>query len=251
MRDDAIKNSAFHSPFFILQPSPFLSLLLSVLLPIYNEERELQQCLQLVFASQSPYEIIAVDDCSSDATPQILARQTDPRLRVIRHEKNRGKGGAIQTALEQARGNVVIIQDADTEYDPRDYEPLLSLYRDEIARNPDARVAVYGVRDLSAQPFIGHLGNAGLTFATNLLCGTNLRDMETCYKLVPTALMRELQLKSRGFEIEPEITAKLAKRRVHFLQAPVSYRPRKDKKLRRVRDGTKSLLALIKYRFGT
>lgn len=203
----------------------------------------------MVFASKSPFEIIAVDDCSSDATPQILARQTDLRLRVIRHEKNRGKGGGIQTALEHARGDVVIIQDADTEYDPRDWDALLKLYSDEKARNPNACVVVYGVRDLSSQPLIGHLGNAGLTLVTNALCGTHLRDMETCYKLVPTVLMRDLNLKSRGFEIEPEITAKLAKRGVHFLQAPVSYKPRKDKKLRRVRDGTKSLLALFKYRF--
>ena len=226
-----------------------MSLKLSVLLPIYNEERELEHCLQMVFASQTPYEIIAVDDCSADATPQILARQSDPRLRVIRHAENRGKGGGIQTALEHARGDVVIIQDADTEYDPRDWDKLLTLYRDEIARNPNARIAVYGVRDLSAQPLMGHLGNWGLTFVTNVLCGTNLRDMETCYKLAPTQLMRDLKLQSRGFEIEPEITTKLAKRGVNFLQAPVSYKPRKDKKLRRVRDGTKSLLALFKYRF--
>lgn len=202
----------------------------------------------MVFASDAPYEIIVVDDCSSDATPQILARQSDPRLRVVRHRQNRGKGGAIQTALEHARGDVVIIQDADTEYDPRDWDQLLKLYHEEIARNANARVAVYGVRDLSAQPVIGHLGNAGLTLVTNILCGTNLRDMETCYKLVPTALMRELKLESRGFEIEPEITAKLAKRRVNFLQAPVSYKPRKDKKLRRVRDGWRSLMALFRYR---
>ncbi len=202
----------------------------------------------MVFASTTPFEIIAVDDCSTDATPEILARQTDPRLRVLRHQQNRGKGGGIQTALEHARGDVVIIQDADTEYDPRDWDRLLALYTDEKARNPNARAVVYGVRDLSSQPLLGHLGNAGLTFITNLLCGTNLRDMETCYKLVPTALMRDLKLQSRGFEIEPEITAKLAKRGVNFLQAPVSYKPRKDKKLRRVRDGWRSLMALLKYR---
>lgn len=225
-----------------------LSLKLSVLLPIYNEERELEHCLQMVFASPSPYEIIAVDDCSTDATPEILARQTDPRFRTVRHAKNLGKGGGIQTALAQARGDVVIIQDADTEYDPRDWDKLLALYHKEKQRNPDALAVVYGVRDLSSQPLVGHLGNAGLTLFTNLLYGTNLRDMETCYKLVPAPLMRELALESRGFEIEPEITAKLAKRKVKFLQAPVSYRPRKDKKLRRVRDGWRSLMALIRYR---
>jgi glycosyltransferase involved in cell wall biosynthesis len=236
--------SLFLHPF---SHSPSLSLQLSVLLPIFNEERELENCLQMVFASNLPFEIIAVDDCSSDATPHILARQTEPRLRVLRHDQNRGKGGAIQTALAQARGDVVIIQDADTEYDPRDWDKLLALYEDAHRRNPNARHAVYGVRDLSSQPLIGHLGNAGLTLITNILCGTNLRDMETCYKLVPTALMQDLQLESRGFEIEPEITAKLAKRKVTFLQAPVSYKPRHDKKLRRVRDGWRSLKALLRY----
>lgn len=221
---------------------------LSVLLPIYNEERELEACLQMVFASATPFEIIAVDDCSTDATPEILARQTDPRLVMVRHEKNMGKGGGIQTALARARGDVVIIQDADTEYDPGDWDRLLELYCEEKTRNPNSVAVVYGVRDLSSQPLVGHLGNAGLTLVTNLLYGTHLRDMETCYKLVPTHLMRELELESRGFEIEPEITAKLAKRRVKFLQGPVSYKPRKDKKLRRVRDGWRSLMALFRFR---
>lgn len=254
MKDEAIAGVELDATLLLsssLIPHPsslLLSLNLSVLLPIYNEERELEHCLQMVFASPVPYEIIAVDDCSSDATPQILARQTDPRLRVFRHETNRGKGGGIQTALEQARGDVVIIQDADTEYDPRDWDKLLKLYADETARNPNARIAVYGVRDLSSQPLMGNLGNQFLTQATNVLCGTHLSDMETCYKLVPTALMRDLRLESRGFEIEPEITAKLAKRGVKFLQAPVSYKPRKDKKLRRVRDGSRSLMALFRYR---
>lgn len=202
----------------------------------------------MVFASLAPFEIIAVDDCSTDATPQILARQTDPRFQTVRHEKNLGKGGGIQTALAHARGDVVIIQDADTEYDPRDWDSLLELYRNEKTRNPNGVAVVYGVRDLSAQPLVGHLGNAGLTLVTNMLYGTQLRDMETCYKLVPTDLMRELGLESRGFEIEPEITAKLAKRHVTFLQGPVSYKPRKDKKLRRVRDGWRSLKALFRYR---
>ena len=188
-------------------------------------------------------EIIAVDDCSTDATPQILARYHDPRLRVIRHAHNRGKGGGIQTALEHATGDYCIIQDADTEYDPRDYAKLL-----EPIQQGRAQV-VYGARDLSAQPLIGHLGNKFLTIATNVLCGTRLSDMETCYKVVPTALMRELRLQSRGFEIEPEITAKLARRGVKISEVRVAYAPRPDKKLRRFRDGFRSLFALIRYRF--
>jgi glycosyltransferase involved in cell wall biosynthesis len=225
-----------------------LTLRLSVLLPIYNEERELAACLSGVLASPVACEIIAVDDCSSDATPQILARYDDPRLRVIHHQENCGKGGAIQTALAHATGDVVIIQDADTEYDPRDYAALLGALEQKTRQVPSRSFVTYGVRDTSKQPLVGHLGNRFLTIATNVICGTKLRDMETCYKLVPTALMRELNLKSRGFEIEPEITAKLARRRVHFLQVPISYRPRREKKLRRVRDGSKSLIAVFKYR---
>ncbi|MBM3130632.1 MAG: glycosyltransferase family 2 protein [Chloroflexi bacterium] len=215
---------------------------LTVLLPIYNEERELAACLDRVLASSAD-EIIAVDDCSTDATPQILARYRDPRLRVIRHAQNRGKGGGIQTALAHATGDYCVIQDADTEYDPRDYAKLL-----EPIRQGRAQV-VYGARDLSTQPLIGHLGNKFLTITTNVLCGTRLNDMETCYKLAPTALLRELRLQSRGFEIEPEITAKIARRGVRIVNVPVSYTPRRDKKLRRFRDGFRSLFALFKYRF--
>lgn len=216
---------------------------LSVLLPIFNEERELDACLDRVLASPIPHEIIAVDDCSTDATAQILNRRRDARLQVIRHEQNRGKGGGIRTALEYVTGDVCIIQDADTEYDPCDYAKLI-----EPIQQGRAQV-VYGARDLSTQPLIGYLGNKFLTVMTNLLVGTHLSDMETCYKVVPTALMRELNLKSRGFEIEPEISVKLGRRRVKIVEVPIAYAPRHAKKLRRFRDGFKSLAALIKYRF--
>ncbi len=226
-----------------------MELKLSVLLPIYNEERELEACLNQVLASVAPSEIIAVDDCSTDRTPQILKKFDDPRLRVLRHSENRGKGSAIQTALAQASGDVVIIQDADTEYDPRDYWALLEALKMHTQESDSEKYVVYGARDLSKQPLMGHFGNKFLTVATNFLCGTTLADMETCYKLVPTKLMRELHLQSRGFEIEPEITAKLSRRGAHFLQVPIAYKPRRDKKLRRVRDGIKSLVALFRYRF--
>jgi glycosyltransferase involved in cell wall biosynthesis len=215
---------------------------LTVLLPIYNEERELAACLDRVLASTVPTEIIAVDDCSTDATPALLKRYTDPRLKVFRHTQNRCKGGAVQTALQHATGDWCVIQDADTEYDPRDYAKLLAPIEQGLAQ------VVYGARDLSTQPLIGYLGNRFLSITTNLLFGTRLSDMETCYKVIPTALMRELNLRSRGFEIEPEITAKLGKRGVKIVQVPIAYAPRADKKLRRFRDGFKSLFALIQYR---
>lgn len=226
-----------------------MSLRLSVLLPIYNEERELSACLTRVLAAPGAFEIIAIDDCSSDSTPQILDQYSDPRLRVIRHQQNCGKGGAIQTALTYATGDVVIIQDADTEYDPCDYGPMMAALAESRSTNTSGLTVAYGVRDTSKQPWLGHLGNRFLTFATNVTCGTLLKDMETCYKLVPTGLMKELELKSRGFEIEPEITVKLARRGARFVQVPISYSPRKEKKLRRVRDGFKSLMAILRYRF--
>ena len=216
---------------------------LSVLLPIFNEERELDACLDRVLASPIPHQVIAVDDCSTDATAKILGRRNDPRLKVIRHDKNRGKGGGIRTALKHVTGDVCIIQDADTEYDPCDYAKLI-----EPIKQGRAQV-VYGARDLSTQPWIGHLGNKFLTVMTNILVGTHLSDMETCYKVVPAALLRDLNLKSRGFEIEPEISVKLGKRRVKIVEVPISYMPRHEKKLRRFRDGFRSLMALLRYRF--
>ncbi len=216
---------------------------LSVLLPIYNEEHGLADCLDRVLASPIASEIIAVDDCSTDATPRILQRYKDPRLKIVQHDQNHGKGASVRTALDHATGDICIIQDADTEYDPRDYEKLTEPIASHRAQ------VVYGKRDLSTQPLIGHLGNKFLTILTNLIVGVWLDDMETCYKVIPTALMRELNLKSRGFEIEPEITVKLAKRRVKIIEVDVAYSPRADKKLRIFRDGFKSLFALIKYRF--
>ena len=218
---------------------------LAVLLPIYNEERDLAACLDRVLASPIAGEVIAVDDHSTDASPQILERCNDPRLKVIRHEQNRGKGSAIQTALVHVQGDFCIIQDADTEYDPADYARLV-----EPIEQGRAQI-VYGARDLRSQPLIGYLGNLFLTLVTNLLLGTRLTDMETCYKVVPTALMRELHLCSLGFEIEPEITAKLARRGAKIAQVPISYAPRRDKKLHRFRDGFRSLWALIRFRFGS
>jgi dolichol-phosphate mannosyltransferase len=218
---------------------------LAVLLPIYNEERDLAACLDAVLASPIAGEVIAVDDHSTDASPKILADCHDPRLKVIRHAQNRGKGGAIQTALLHVQGDLCIIQDADTEYDPSDYARLV-----EPIEQGRAQI-VYGARDLTSQPLVGYLGNRFLTFVTNLLLGTRLTDMETCYKVIPTALMRDLCLCSRGFEIEPEITAKLARRGAKITQVPIAYSPRRDKKLRRFRDGFRSLWALVRFRFGS
>lgn len=216
---------------------------LSVLLPIFNEERGLKECLDRVLGTPQVSEVIAVNDCSTDATAEILSHYHDPRLIIVHHKYNVGKGGGIRTALAYASGDLAVIQDADTEYDPTDYGALLAPIEANRAE------VVYGARDLTKQPLIGFLGNKFLTTVTNLLTGTRLSDMETCYKVVPTALLRELHLRSNGFEIEPEITVKLAKRHIKIIEVPVAYSPRNAKKLRRFRDGFRSLLALIRFLF--
>jgi glycosyltransferase involved in cell wall biosynthesis len=216
---------------------------LSVLLPVFNEERELATCLDQVLASPVASEVIAVDDCSTDRTLEILQSYHDPRLRVICHERNQGKGRGVQTALRHATGDLVIIQDADTEVSPRDYVRLL-----EPIEQGRARV-VYGARDLKAQPLVGYLGNRFLTLVANWLGGLHLSDMETCYKLIPRELMLDLHLSAQRFDIEPEITMKLARRRVAICEVPISYYPRTDKKLHRLRDGLKTLVALVRFRF--
>jgi glycosyltransferase involved in cell wall biosynthesis len=217
---------------------------LSILLPVYNEERTLEGLMGRLLALNIDKDIIAVDDCSRDGSVAILEKYSSDSFRLIRHAKNQGKGAAVRTALAHARGDYVIIQDADTELDPDDIPRLL----EPILRG-EARV-VYGARDLRAQSKSNWLGNKLLTLATNLLFGTRISDMETCYKVMPTAIMRSLELQANGFDIEPEITAKLARAGQRIVERPIAYHPRVvDKKMRPIREGLRALRALIRYRF--
>lgn len=216
---------------------------LSVLMPVWNEEVGLAEILARVVAVQVPKEIIVVDDCSTDSTAHILEQINIPDLRVIRHPVNRGKGAAIRTALEAATGDAVIIQDADLEYDPRDYIALLA-----PIRRGEAKV-VYGVRDLRGQKLLFRLGNQLLTALTNLLYGVRLRDMETCYKVMTADIAKSLHIECNRFDLEPEITAKIIRSGYPIHQVPISYAPREQKKLSAWRDGWPALRALVKYRF--
>lgn len=217
---------------------------LSILLPVYNEAASLETLLRRLTSVALEKEIIAVDDCSTDGSLKILERFANADFRVVRHESNRGKGAAVRTALAHASGDYVIIQDADNELDPNDIPRLLEPIRDS------AVTVVYGARNLRAQSWGNWLGNKLLTVATNILFGTRLSDMETCYKLMPTPVMRSLNLQTNRFDIEPEITAKLARAGYRIEQVPIKYQPRsQDKKLRPVREGIRALRALIKYRF--
>lgn len=215
---------------------------LSVLMPVYNEEAGLEAILRRVAAVAIDKEIIVVDDCSRDGTSAILSRSDIPGLRVIRHEINRGKGAAIRTALQAATGDAVIIQDADLEYDPRDYPALL----EPILRG-EAEV-VYGVRDLRGQKPLLYLGNKLLTWLTNLLYGVHLHDMETCYKVMKAEIAKSLDIECNRFDLEPEITAKIIRQGYRIHEVPISYHPREEKKLSPWRDGLPALRALLKYR---
>lgn len=216
---------------------------LSVLMPVYNEEAGVAVILQRVAAVPIEKEIIVVDDCSRDRTWEILTSLQIPDLRLFRHEVNKGKGAAIRTALAQASGDAVIIQDADLEYDPQDYLKLLPLLVEGKVK------VVYGARPLTKQKRLLHWGNAFLTWVTNVLYGTKLTDMETCYKLMAAEVAKGLTIECNRFDLEPEITAKIARRGYEIIEVPISYEPRTEKKLSPWKDGWPALRALVKYRF--
>jgi glycosyltransferase involved in cell wall biosynthesis len=214
---------------------------LSVLVPLYNEDATCVDVLKRVDAVPVDKEIIVVDDgsCHSQETS---IRAAVPTVRMFTHERNRGKGAAIRTALAQATGDVVIIQDADFEYFPEDYAKLLETRR----RHPGC--AVYGVRDLTRRSPLMRWGNWLVTAATNLLYGSRLHDMETCYKLIDRQIMNRLDLEGNGFEIEAEISAKLLRLNVKIVEAPIRYNAREEGKKLSPLDGFPTLLALLKYR---
>jgi glycosyltransferase involved in cell wall biosynthesis len=215
---------------------------LSVLIPAYNEEATLEEAIQRVSEIDLDKEIIVVDDCSTDSTPEILSSLAAEGLVVLTHDRNRGKGAAIRTALAAATGDVVVIQDADLEYDPQDFHKLVAAFRGRETE------AVYGVRSLDEQTWLMRMGNRFLTMVANVFYGSDLQDMETCYKLIPRETMRSLDLRSDGFDIEAEITAKILKRGVRIHQVPIWYSPRAEKKLTPL-DGLPTLWALMKLRF--
>ena len=225
-------------------------MLLSVIMPCYNEATTIPDILAQVRAVDLEKQIIAVDDSSSDDTYAVLCREAaaDPTMIVILHPNNRGKGAAVRSGLARASGDIVIVQDADLEYDPQDYYELVK----PIA---EGRVnVVFGSRFLGRHTgmyFWNALGNKGLTFLTNLLFNCWISDMETCYKVMRTEIMRDLQLESNDFRLEPEIAAKVLKRGERIYEMPVSYlgRTYEEGKKMKPSQGLYAILALLKYRF--
>lgn len=222
---------------------------ISIIVPVYNEQTTIAHLLQALSEVALDMEVIVVDDASTDATWPILQelRQKEPfnSYRYIRHERNMGKGAGLRTGFGLVSGELVTIQDADMEYDPHDLPALVHAW--ETAGNP--WTAVYGRRDLAGQKFTTRWGNRFLTTMTNILFGCRIHDMETCYKLLPGSLARALPMEGRRFEIEPEITACVAQAGCQILEVPISYYPRKEKKLNPWKDGWPALAMLFNRRF--
>ncbi|MAF66625.1 MAG: glycosyl transferase [Planctomycetes bacterium] len=197
---------------------------LSVVMPVYNEERTLEEIVEAVLATPYEKELLLVNDASADGSPEIMRRLAErhAEIRCFHHECNRGKGAALATGFAEVRGDVVVVQDADLEYDPRDYGALLRPIVDGKAD------VVYGSRFLGGayvrvHLFWHYLGNRMLTLLSNMFTNLNLTDMETCYKVMKVEVARRLDIQSRTFAVEPEMTAKIARMKARVFEVPISY----------------------------
>ncbi len=221
----------------------------SVIIPCYNEVKTIENVVQRVLATEMVDEIVIVDDGSTDGTRDLLATLENEVVRFVLHEQNKGKGAAVRTGFSQATGDVFLIQDADMEYDPRDYPALLRPLEEGITD------VVYGSRFLGgprkAMFFWNMIANRTLTFVTNILYNSIISDMETCYKVFRADVIRELNLRSTGFEIEPEVTAKILKRRHRIYEVPISYNGREWNEGKKIKwyDFFIALWTLFRYRF--
>ncbi len=226
---------------------------ISVIVPVYNEEKTVAQVLEKLAQVPLDLDVIVVDDASSDRTWEILQqlRQQAPfdSYRYVRHEHNQGKGAGLRTGFGLVNGDLVTVQDADMEYDPCDLPPIVQKW-EEATRGNQARIAVYGCRDLAPQKLTTRWGNRFLTTVTNVLYGSHIHDMETCYKLMPAVVARALPMQGKRFEIEPEITSCILQAGYTILEVPISYTPRKEKKLSPWKDGWPALAMLFRRHFG-
>ncbi|MBU4489460.1 MAG: glycosyltransferase family 2 protein [Actinobacteria bacterium] len=224
---------------------------LSIIVPVYDERNTIQEILRRVRAvdvGEIAKEIIVVDDGSTDGTPDILKLEEDSTTRVLSHDFNQGKGASVRTALPHVTGDYVIIQDGDLEYDPDDYRLMLAPILKKKAE------VVYGSRFTGEHRdmLFWHMqGNKFLSLVTNILYNTTLSDMETCYKLFSRESLEGIRIKSNRFDFEPEITAKILKKKIRIYEVPISYAGREYDEGKKItwKDGVFALWALIKYRF--
>ena len=221
-----------------------------MLIPVYNEKDTILEVVRRVQEQPFAKEIIIIDDCSTDGTRKVLEQTVwPPNVKLLYHDKNRGKGAGIRTGVQAATKDIIIIQDADLEYNPSDFGAVLRPIFDGVAD------VVYGSRFLGRHRvfmFTHYMGNRVVTLATNILYNTMLTDMETCYKVMRTEVLRSMTLESNGFGIEPELTAKIFRRRLRVYEVPISYDGRGYDEGKKIgwRDGVVAVWVLLKYRFG-
>jgi glycosyltransferase involved in cell wall biosynthesis len=223
--------------------------LLSVVMPVYNERDTIEEIIARVMRVKIRIELIVVDDCSKDGTRDLLAElQKKHQFKLILQPHNAGKGSALRRGFQEVTGDVMVIQDADLEYSPEEYPDLIELICQGRAD------VVYGSRFIGRHRvflFTHYAGNRLLTLITNILYNTMLTDMETCYKMMRTEVLRSMSLDSNGFGIEPEMTAKIFKRGYRVYEVPITYDGRGYEEGKKItwRDGLVALWVLIKYRF--
>jgi glycosyltransferase involved in cell wall biosynthesis len=223
---------------------------LSIVMPVYNEKATLREIVDRVLKVETGLEteLIVVDDFSTDGTRDILTTLTDPRLKVVTHEKNQGKGAALRTGFARATGDIVLIQDADLEYDPREYPRLLEPILDGRAD------VVYGSRFLGGPHrvlfFWHYLGNQVMTLVCNMLSNLNLTDMETCYKVFKREVLSKITLKSDRFGFEPEVTIKVAQLRARIYEVPISYSGRDYSEGKKIgwKDGVAAIWHMLRFK---
>jgi glycosyltransferase involved in cell wall biosynthesis len=227
-----------------------VTLKLSVIIPCFNETKTIAEIVEAVRATGLAHEIVIVDDGSTDGTRDLLkAWPPDPLVKIVYHEQNSGKGAAVRTGFATAEGDIFLIQDADLEYDPRDYPALLRPIQEGKAE------VVYGSRFLGGPRktmfFWNMVANRSLTLITNILYNTILSDMETCYKVFKAEVVRGIKLRSRRFEFEPEITSKVLKRGYRIYEVPISYNGREWHEGKKIKwtDAPIAVWTLFRYRF--
>lgn len=227
---------------------------LSIIVPVFNEERTIESVIEKIKSVKLRNilkEIIIVDDFSTDKTKSVIRKFDKNNVKVFYHKKNCGKGAAIRTGLKNSTGNIILIQDADLEYDPKEYRRLL----EPIITNKAS--IVYGSRlkvikkNLKKMYKLNYFGNILLSSITNLLYGAVITDMETGYKVFRSDVIKNINLKAKGFELEPEITAKVLKKGYRIKEVPIDFNPRKIEEGKKITwlDGIKAIYYLLKYRF--